>query len=103
MNDNIEALRAESERLQQDLDAALRANAALDAVIDRCRLDATTAEAKLEEAAKVLEPFVEAAECIDANDDYSSAPIWEHASAMNITIGDLRRARSFLANLKGAE
>lgn len=55
------------------------------------------------ETVKVLEPFAEAAEETDANDDYSAAPIWEHPVSMNITIGHLRaarRRRAFLTKLK---
>ena len=62
---------------------------------------ADASQARLSEAVKVLEPFAEAAECIDANDDYSSAPIWEHPAAMNITIGDIRRAQRFITTLGG--
>jgi hypothetical protein len=42
---------------------------------------------------EALKPFAEAGDNTDANDDYSSASIWEHPCAMDITIGDLRRAR----------
>jgi len=99
MNDNIEALRAENERLKQDLDAALRANAALDAVIDRCRLDATTAEAKLEEAAKVLE-FYRDGFTFTTNARYGGLE-WKPTDTLLDDCGNA--ARTFLANLKGAE
>jgi len=51
------------------------------------------AEALVEKLKEALKPFAEAADTTDANDDYSSASIWEHPSALDLTIGDLRRAR----------
>lgn len=53
-------------------------------------------QAELEKLRDALKPFAEAADSTDANDDYSSASIWEHPSALDITIGDLRRARRAL-------
>lgn len=48
---------AEIARLREDRDGALRANEALNSVIDRCRMDASAAEARV----KVLESALKAA------------------------------------------
>lgn len=54
--------------------------------------------AKLAKAREALKPFAEASGNLD--DDFrDKSDIWEHSSAMSITGGDLRRARSILAEL----
>jgi len=102
----LQSLRAENERLRKERDAALDndwvAAPAYAAKVEACRQfrdRATTAEAKLDEAAKVLAPFAEQAARYDPPDNDSGNVAWNSP----FHIGDLRAARSFLANLKGAE
>lgn len=66
-------------------------------IITDLKARATTAEAKLEEAAKVLEKFAAV-----ADKHHSGYPDSEFAIKL-IRVGELRAAKSFLANLKGAE
>ena len=50
---------------------------------------------ELMEAREVVKPFAEAAQDIEDTDE-DRWEIWERPEAMNITVGDLRRARNFL-------
>jgi hypothetical protein len=59
---------------------------------------AEAADKRIATLEAALKPFAEAADSTDANDDYSSASIWEHPSALDITIGHLRRARTALSS-----
>lgn len=53
----------------------------------------------MEAMASALEPFAEAAECLD--DDHSDgSPIWEASAAMAIDAGNLRRARTALTQYR---
>lgn len=104
------SLRAENERLRHDNSDLLAAADADAYVMRQLLVRATTAEAKLEEAAKVLEPFVALYDegMRDFPDGTSKAerPDDRHAWGFNnvdLKWGDFRAAKSFLANLKGAE
>lgn len=59
-------------------------------------------KAGLTEAIEALRPFADAA--FGLNDtECSSYDIWEHSTAMNITVGDLRRAKEIVEKHKGGK
>lgn len=55
-----------------------------------------TLRAEVKRLRDALEPFREAAACLD-NPNPDNMEIWEHSAAMCITAGDLRRARKALS------
>ena len=59
----------------------------------------TKLKADLAEAVEALRPMANGAFGLDGK-DRNDAEIWEHSSAMNITIGDLRRAAAIVEKHK---
>lgn len=59
--------------------------------------DGEEAAAVIEQLAKALEPFAEAAPSYDPDEGDGKNPAWAH----DFTIGSLRRARAALRKLKG--
>jgi hypothetical protein len=62
---------------------------------------ATTAEAALAEARKVIEPFAKAADWTIEDDDYGTDVAWEHPCAAAVDLNDFRRASAWLQANKG--
>lgn len=93
----LEALIAENAalRIERDSYKSSESRHAMSAQLSRqCEAEA---ERKLAEAVGLLEPFVDAVECID-DDVRDSDHIWEQAAAMCISAGQLRAIRTFLSS-----
>jgi hypothetical protein len=62
---------------------------------------ATTAEAALAEARKVIEPFAEAADATIEDEEHGGAVAWEHPCAAAVDLYDFRAASRWLKANKG--
>lgn len=78
----------------------LRSWSKIDALFSQAASTLSALEQENVRLRDALRPFAEAAESTDANDDYSSATIWEHSCALDITIGNLRQARRTLTEVQ---
>jgi len=93
----LSRLSAENDELRKERDEAVKWY--LDAIDQRDQYarDASSLQARLSEAVEVLKPFARAANSYDPDEDDGDMDAWDY----HPTIGELRRARTFINSFKG--